>query len=58
VFELIKHKEHLTLEGVKKIISIKAVFNNGLALNLKVAFPDIVPAIRPSVSREIIPDPQ
>lgn len=58
VFELIKHKEHLTLEGVKKIFSIKAVFNNGLPLNLKVAFPDIVPAIRPTVSRQIIPEPQ
>ena len=33
------------------------MFNLGLADNLKVAFPDIVPAIRPSVSREIIPDP-
>jgi LAGLIDADG endonuclease len=60
VFELILHKEPLTTEGVKKIISIKAVFNHGLADNLKVAFPDIVPAIRPSVSvsRKIIPDPQ
>jgi hypothetical protein len=57
VFELILHKEHLTTEGVKKIISIKAVFNNGLAYNFKLAFPEIVQAIRPTVSREIIPDP-
>jgi hypothetical protein len=58
VFELIKHKEHLTSEEVKKIVSIKAVFNNGLADNLKIAFPEIVPVIRPSVYRKIIPDPQ
>ncbi|CAG8976699.1 hypothetical protein HYALB_00008450 [Hymenoscyphus albidus] len=40
-------KEHLTLEGVNQIISIKAVFNNGLSDDLMALFPDIVPAIRP-----------
>jgi len=57
VFEIIQRKEHLTLEGVKKIISIKAVFNNGLPEDLISLFPDIVPAIRPLVPSSIIMDP-
>lgn len=54
---MIKRKEHLTLEGVKKIVSIKAVFNNGLADDLIALFPNIVPAIRPLVPSSIIIDP-
>lgn len=57
VFELIQRKEHLTSEGINKIVSIKAVFNNGLPENLRVAFPSIVPAIRPTV-KGVIPNPQ
>jgi len=47
VYALIKNKQHLTLDGLKKIISIKAVFNKGLPDYLKVAFPDIIPVLRP-----------
>lgn len=54
---MIQRKEHLTLEGVKKIVSIKAVFNNGLPDDLIALFPDIVPAIRPLVPSSIILDP-
>lgn len=57
VFELLQRKEHLTYEGINKIVSIKAVFNNGLSENLRVAFPNIVPAIRPTV-KGVIPNPQ
>jgi len=57
VFYLIKQKDHLTHEGVKKIVSIKAVLNLGLKDNLKVAFPSIIPAIRPQFSLQNIPDP-
>jgi len=59
VFELIQGKEHLTLEGVKKILSIKAVFNNGLGDDLMASLrlPDIVPAIRPLVPSSIILHP-
>jgi hypothetical protein len=40
VFELIKRKEHLTMEGLKKTLSIKAAtfLNHGLSDSLKAAF--------------------
>lgn len=58
-FELIKRKEHLTIEGLKKVLSFKAVFNEGLPNQLKTAFPDIIPHIRPpkEVMGELIKDP-
>jgi hypothetical protein len=57
VVDLMKNKEHLTQEGLQKIVSIKAVLNNGLPKELKIAFPDTVPVIRPQISNQIIPDP-
>jgi hypothetical protein len=36
-------KEHLTIEGLRKIVAIKAVMNNGLNDVLKEAFPTVVP---------------
>jgi len=56
-FELIKCKEHLTKEGLKKILSLKAVLNKGLPDQLKAAFPDIVPALRPQPPKPKIQDP-
>jgi len=47
VFELIKQKKHLTLEGFQEILSLKASFNNGLSEELKIAFPNIIPSLRP-----------
>jgi hypothetical protein len=38
--ELMNRKEHLTLEGLHKILSIRASMNNGLPERLKAAFPD------------------
>ncbi len=46
VFELIKQKKHLTLEGFKEILSLKASFNNGLSEELTI-FPNIIPSLRP-----------
>lgn len=40
---LIKNKEHLTIEGFIKIISIKASINLGLSDELKLSFPEIIP---------------
>ena len=57
VVELIKLKQHLTKEGLEKIVSIKAVLNNGLSDQLKAAFPDIDPATRPQIKNKIILDP-
>ena len=39
--------EHLTLDGLNKIVAIKASMNRGLSEKLKFAFPDVVPAVRP-----------
>jgi hypothetical protein len=57
IFELISRKEHLTTEGLKKIVSIRASLNLGLSDSLKVAFPNIIPVSRPQVKLQKIPNP-
>ena len=42
-------KEHLNLEGIIKILSIRASMNLGLSRELKVVFPNITPVPRPLV---------
>jgi hypothetical protein len=49
--------EHLTTEGILKIISIKASSNLGLPAVLSKAFPNIIPKDRPVVEYTGIPDP-
>lgn len=63
-FELFKlavnimlNEEHLTMEGIKKLVSIKASMNRGLPDKLKEAFPGIIPVVRPLVPNQTIPDP-
>jgi hypothetical protein len=51
--KLIQNKEHLTYEGVQKIISIKASMNLGLTDSLKIAFPNVVPVLRPIIKSKI-----
>lgn len=47
-WEMIVKKEHLTEEGLIKIISIKAKMNgNGLSPKLKAAYPKLIPIVRP-----------
>jgi hypothetical protein len=42
--------KHLTVEGLNKIMSIKAVMNNkGMLDNLHLAFPNIEPILRPEI---------
>lgn len=55
--ELINNKEHLTREGLIKILGIKASINKGLTAELNQAFPTITPVDRPSVKVVEIPDP-
>ena len=43
---LIRNKEHLTLDGFRKVLSIKASMNLGLSDELKLSFPDIKPKFR------------
>ena len=51
-------KEHLTpLARLFAKVSIKAVLNNSLSKELKRAFPNTVPVIRPTINNQIIPDP-
>jgi len=52
--KLISHKEHLTKEGLDKLLAIKASINLGLTSNLKDAFPNITPISRPLVEGKII----
>jgi len=50
-------KEHLTIEGLRKIVAIKASMHLGLSKELKVAFPNIIPVKRPLVVDQVITDP-
>jgi hypothetical protein len=49
IVEIQRKKEHLTLEGLKKVLSIKASSNLGLSEAAKNAFPNIIPVERPKV---------
>jgi hypothetical protein len=55
--ELILRGEHLTVEGIQKIVSIKASMNNGLSDLLKNSFPNIIPVQRPKIEDQGIKDP-
>jgi len=56
ILELMNKKEHRTIEGVKKVVSLKHSMNKGLSNKIKLDFPDIVPAIRPLVPVAYIKD--
>ena len=59
-YELMLRKEHLTYEGLRQIISIKASMNRGLSEELKIASPDVVTSlrtVRPLVKNQKIKDP-
>jgi len=38
---IIKNKEHLTMQGLQKIVSLKAILNLGISNNLVKNFPEI-----------------
>jgi hypothetical protein len=57
VVELMKNKEHLSIEGLHKIINIKASINFGLSNKLKSDFSLITPVVRPIILTTNIPDP-
>lgn len=55
VVNLMEEGKHLTLEGLNKIMSIKAVLNNGeVSDNLRLAFPNIEPILRPEIKDRTI----
>jgi LAGLIDADG endonuclease len=49
IIDLMQKREHLTLEGLHNILSIKASLNWGLSNQLKKCFPMILPIIRPEI---------
>jgi hypothetical protein len=57
IIELIKKKNHLTLEGLYQIINIKASMNLGLSNMLKSEFKNYIPIERPIINTKIIADP-
>ena len=54
---IIKNKEHLTKEGLRKIVAIKASMNLGLSDKLTKAFSDVIPVKRPLVELPQTIDP-
>ena len=56
-YDLIKQKQHLTQEGLEKIVALKCNLNKGLNDVLMEAFPNIVPVARPIYHFNGIPDP-
>lgn len=50
VVMIMQRKEHLTIEGLQKIVNIRASLNRGLTPLLLEAFPNTVPLLRPSLS--------
>lgn len=57
VFNLMMTKEHLKVEGLKKIVGIRATLNTGINENLKEAFSGLIPIERPVVKGGTVPDP-
>ena len=53
-FEIIKRKEHLTTEGLNKLIALRASMNLGLSIELREAFPEIQPSHRATDRRRIV----
>ena len=63
-YELLKHavklielKEHLTLQGLRKIVALRASMNLGLSKKLLAAFPVVIQVTRPLVKNKKIQDP-
>jgi hypothetical protein len=50
-FNVISNKQHLTEIGLHKLINIRASINKGLPERLQIAFPKVIPELRPEVAR-------
>ena len=57
-YNLIIKKEHLSLDGIKNLISIKSSMNLGLSSELKAHFPDLTVQPKEKISDYKIKDPQ
>jgi len=56
-YELVKQKDHLTPEGLQKIVNIRASMNKGLPEKLKNYFPNTIPVERLFVINQKIKNP-
>jgi hypothetical protein len=56
-YDLIKQKQHLTQDGLAKIVALKCNLNKGCTDVLIEAFPNIVPVARPHYKFNGIPNP-
>ena len=54
---MLEGKEHLTTQGMAKVVALKASLNRGLSDELKVAFPNIIPASRLTIKSYCVSDP-
>jgi len=52
-----ERKEHLTSEGLQKLVNLRATLNLGLSPQLAAAFPNTNPVSRPVINNTEIPDP-
>jgi hypothetical protein len=57
VVEAMINKQHLTVEGLTKIVGIRASMNKGLTEILTTNFPNITPVVRPLVDLRPIVEP-
>nr|QCW06912.1 hypothetical protein [Drechslerella brochopaga] len=57
VLDIINNKDHLSLEGLQKIVNLKASLNKGLSEELKRAYPNTIPTERPQIFDQKIFDP-
>lgn len=55
--DLMKCKKHLTIEGLNELLAIRASINLGLSVELKTAFPEIIPVQRTFILDQKILNP-
>ena len=58
IVSVMELKEHFTLQGLQKIINIKATLNFGLSKELQLMFPETIPVSRVLIEFRNIPHPQ
>lgn len=58
IISIMQLKEHLTLEGLQKIVNIRATLNFGLSKELQFMFPETIPVPRPLRETCVIPHSQ
>lgn len=57
IINLMLNKQHLTEDGLHKIVALKASINLGLPTSLQDGFNKVTPVERPLVKNPIISDP-